>query len=248
MNRKLFFLAIVSAMLFLVSQFVPVFDWAKQGGGTALGPTLVSRTDSQGDLLPGELVVPGTKALGKSPKRSDSIPNVTLVTHEGKSIRFRDDLVSNRKVVINFMYTVCDGICPGMTENIKKVREDLAAKGVEDVTFISISIDPDQDNPEQLRNYMLGSGIENKPGLSPWIFLTGDLEDIDQVRRSLGVYDPDPEIDSDRRQHGGTLTFGNDRSDWWGATPALQRPKWIVQTLERNIGSDDRVRPSLVGR
>ena len=176
-------------------------------------------------------------------KRSARISNVELMTHEGKSILFRDDLVTEKKVVINFMYTVCNGICPGMTRNIRKVRNELAAKGVDDITFISISIEPNSDTPEQLSSYMAKNGIENKPGVSPWIFLTGNLEDIDRLRRSLGVYDPDPVVDADRRQHGGSLTYGNDRSNWWGATPALQSPELTVQTLLRHLSSDNRRLP-----
>jgi protein SCO1/2 len=178
-------------------------------------------------------------------KRSNQISNVELVTHEGKSILFRDDLVTGKKVVINFMYTICNGICPTMTRNISEVRDELAAKGVDDITFISISIEPDSDTPEQLSSYMARNGIENKPGVAPWIFLTGNLEDIDSLRRSLGVYDPDPVVDADRRQHGGTLTYGNDRSNWWGATPALQLPELTVQTLVRHLSSDSRRLPEL---
>lgn len=176
-------------------------------------------------------------------KRSDQIANVSLVTHDGRTVLFRDDLVDGKKVVVNFMYTICNGICPGMTNNIKKARAELAAQGVDDITFISISIEPEQDTPAQLTKYMRNNKIENAPGMPPWIFLTGKLEDIDKLRRSLGVYDPDPAIDADRRQHGGTLTYGNDRSDWWGATPALQSPDLTVKTLLRNLSSDKRMRP-----
>lgn len=41
---------------------------------------------------------------------SDRFPNILLQTHEGRSVRFYDDLVKDRTVIINFMYTVCDGI------------------------------------------------------------------------------------------------------------------------------------------
>ncbi len=37
-------------------------------------------------------------------------PNPTLTTHENEEVRFYDDLIVGKCVVINFMYTVCDGI------------------------------------------------------------------------------------------------------------------------------------------
>jgi protein SCO1/2 len=134
---------------------------------------------------------------------------------------------------VNFMYTVCKGICPGMTANIKRAREELAAKGITDICFVSISIEPDKDTPERLAAYMEVNGIENREGISPWVFLTGDLASIDRLRKSMGVFDRDPVVDADRTQHGGVLTFGNDKTNWWGATPALQPFGGIVSTLER---------------
>ena len=77
------------------------------------------------------------------------------------------------------------------------------------------------------------NGIENKPGMCPWIFLTGDIQDIDYLRKSMGVYDLNPEIDEDRTQHGGILTFGNDRTNWWCASPALQRTEKLKEVILR---------------
>jgi protein SCO1/2 len=166
-------------------------------------------------------------------KRSDKFARVNLTTHEGKQIRFYEDLAKDKKIAVNFMYTVCKGICPGMTANIQKVREDLAKEGVDDICFVSVSIEPDKDTPERLAAYMEVNGIENKPGMCPWIFLTGDIQDIDYLRKSMGVYDLNPEIDEDRTQHGGVITFGNDRTNWWCASPALQRTEKLKEVILR---------------
>ena len=40
----------------------------------------------------------------------DYFPNVELITHTGRRVRFYDDLIFDRTVLINFMYTTCDGI------------------------------------------------------------------------------------------------------------------------------------------
>jgi hypothetical protein len=125
------------------------------------------------------------------------------------------------------------GICPGMTTNILKVREQMAEKGFTDFTFVSISLEPEVDNPEQLRNYMKAYEIENKPGLPKWIFLTGKIEDVDAIRRALGAYDLDEEVDADITQHGGMITYGNDRTGWWNAVAALMEPKLITPAIMR---------------
>jgi protein SCO1 len=176
-------------------------------------------------------------------KRSDRIPDVELLTHAGQPVYFYTDLVKGKKVVVNFLYTVCKGICPGMTKNMREVREQLAAAGRDDYVFLSLSIEPDVDTPERLRRYMQIHGIENEPGKPQWYFLTGELEAIDQVRRSLGVYELDPVVDSDRTQHGGVFTYGNDVSDWWGAIAALSEPGVVTETILRITGDDERGHP-----
>lgn len=166
-------------------------------------------------------------------RQSDRFAKVRLVDHQGLEVDFYQEFVKDKKLAVNFMYTVCKGICPGMTANIKRAREELAAKGITDICFVSISIEPDKDTPERLAAYMEVNGIENREGISPWVFLTGDLASIDRLRKSMGVFDRDPVVDADRTQHGGVLTFGNDQTNWWGATPALQPFGGIVSTLER---------------
>lgn len=198
------------------------------------------------DLREAELVTyempPPSERVNRG-KRSDRIPDIVLYTHEGKPVRFFEEFVQDKKVVVNFMYTVCKGICPGMTRNIKKTRAEMAAKGRNDYMFVSVSLEPETDTPEQLRNYMRTNQIENSPELSPWVFLTGKIEDIDQLRYSLGVYEKDPALDADRNNHGGIITFGNDRSDWWSATSALQSPHLMVEVVLRLTGDDSRGLP-----
>src|ERR1700729_3937213 len=55
------------------------------------------------------------------------LPNVPLVTHEGKQVRFYDDLVKGKIVTMNFFYTRCDEICPGVTANLAEVQKLLGA-------------------------------------------------------------------------------------------------------------------------
>lgn len=67
-----------------------------------------------------------------------------------------------------------------------------------------------------------------KPG---WLFLTGNYDEIDRLRHELGVYDLDPEIDADKTQHSGILTFGNDHTDRWTALPVLMQPQQLAKTI-----------------
>ena len=96
--------------------------------------------------------------------------------------------------------------------------------------MISITIDPGNDTPDVLKQYWQAFGA--KPG---WLFLTGKFEDIEKLRRELGVYDLDPEIDADKAQHAGILTIGNDRSNRWLALPIMMHLRQLAATIVRNV-------------
>ncbi len=94
--------------------------------------------------------------------------------------------------------------------------------------FLSISLDPKTDTPEVLRNYRDVRGIGEG-----WIHLTGDYDDIEDLRYALGVYDPDPVVDADITQHGALLTFGNEKTGVWNAIASLSKPELIHESFER---------------
>ncbi len=59
---------------------------------------------------------------GREVVRQRYFPNVDLVTSEGKQVKFYDDLLKDKIVVINLMYANCEGICPTITANLKVVQ------------------------------------------------------------------------------------------------------------------------------
>lgn len=159
------------------------------------------------------------------PGKPIELPDVRLVTHDKRRVRFYTDLVrGNRIVLINFMYAQCSEICPGMTANLVEVQRALGKRMGREVFMYSISLLPLQDSPEVLAAYAQALGVG--PG---WTFLTGQGQDIETLRRSLGYSDPNPEIDRDISQHIGMVRIGNDALGRWMACPALARPKQIAQ-------------------
>ena len=154
------------------------------------------------------------------------IPDVPLTTQAGQSVHFYSDLVRGKVVVVQFLFTKCDGLCPGATANLVRVQDELGADFGRNVFFYSITLDPEHDTPEVLAEYAATMGA--KPG---WTFLTGRLEDIERLRTRLGIRDPDPAIDADRSQHLGVVVYGNDAKGRWAALPALISPQLITASL-----------------
>ena len=157
-------------------------------------------------------------------------PNVVLTTHQNQRVRFYDDIVKGKIILVNFMFTSCQRFCPRTTSNLARVQAALGPRLGRDVFLYSITLDPARDTPEVLKRYAQTVGA--KPG---WLFLTGTSEDIELLRRKLGVYDPDPLIDADKTQHAGIVVLGNEATGDWGAVPGLIKPAAIVQAVQRVV-------------
>lgn len=165
----------------------------------------------------------------------DYFPDVVLHSHEGKQVRFYDDLIKDKIVVINFMYARCEGVCPGNTANLRKVQKLLGDLVGRDVFFYSFTLKPEEDTPEVLATYAAAHGVG--PG---WQFLTGSPEDMEAVRQALGFTDPDPLLDQDKSTHVGVVLYGSEPHQQWAACPGLAEPGvlaeqilWMVPEHER---------------
>jgi len=166
-----------------------------------------------------------------SAPRAGYFPNFALRTHENRVVRFYDDLIKGKIVIINMMYAQCEGICPAMTSNLVHVQAALADRIGRDIFMYSLTLQPEIDTPSALRDYaqMHGAG----PG---WLFLTGRRREMEVLRRKLGFFDPDPAVDQDRSQHLGFVRFGNEALDRWAACPALSNPAQIVRSILWTVG------------
>lgn len=151
--------------------------------------------------------------------------NAVFRTHENKEVRFYDDLIKNKQVVINFMYTRCEGSCPITTANLVKVQETLKKRVGHDIFMYSISVKPEEDDPAALREY--AKMYRTKPG---WLFLTGSREDTDTVRMRL-FSEHHPAIDLNPNQHTGMVRVINDNLNRWFMAPAQASVETLVQTV-----------------
>ncbi len=123
------------------------------------------------------------------------------------------------------------------TANLVQVQNALGERLGREVFIYSITLDPQTDTPEVLKQYAEGYGA--KPG---WYFLTGQDEEIQVLRRKLGIYDRDPVIDADKTQHVGLIVYGNEATGKWGAVPALLASERIVQAVLRVMGAQPAMR------
>jgi protein SCO1/2 len=180
----------------------------------------------------GILAAPSQKFLKETPeqRRRRRFVNNVLVTHEGREVRFYDDLLKDKTVLINFMYTLCqgEGFCPTMALNLMKLQPLLGDRLGKDVFIYSITLDPEHDTPKVLDSY--ARHFRAIPG--GWLFLTGKIPDVAAVRQSLGFKWADRNLDRDKQEHIGIIKFGIENLERWGACPALTKPEAIASYID----------------
>lgn len=158
--------------------------------------------------------------------RRRHFPDVAVRTHEGRAARFFEDLVRGRIVTINFMYAGCVGSCPLTNRNLLAVQKLLAPRVGRTIFMYSITLDPIADTPDALARFAaeLGAG----PG---WLFLRAEPGDTERLRRSLGFWDRDPELDARRSRHITMLRYGNEPRQVWGAASTVGEPHSIARQI-----------------
>lgn len=165
--------------------------------------------------------------------QNQHLPNVTLITHEGKEVRFYDDLVKDKVVSLNFFYAKCDEICPLVMGNLSKVQKLLGNQLNRDIFMYSFTLKPEEDTVQVLKHHH--DMYEARPG---WTFLTADPKDMERLRVALGFTYPDPAIDKDKSQHIGNIRYGNEPLMYWSACPGMAHAEWITETLQWMIHPD----------
>lgn len=108
-------------------------------------------------------------------------PGFTLVDQDGEAVSLED--FRGRAVLLDFVYTRCQGPCPILTALHAQVQAGISPDDREDIQLVSVTIDPAHDDPAILREYAKGVGAD----LGSWSFLTGEVEAVKSVLGSYGV-------------------------------------------------------------
>lgn len=156
---------------------------------------------------------------------ADYFPNIPLVTHEGKTVRFFDDLIKDKVVAINFIYTSCPDACGLETARLLEVQKILGDRVGKDVFMYSITIDPQHDTSEVLKIY--AERFQVGPG---WLFLTGNEADITLLRTKLGLYGEESKGEN-LKDHNLSHIIGNQKTGQWMKSSPYENPYVMATQL-----------------
>lgn len=111
-----------------------------------------------------------------------SVPQITLVREDNKSVSLPDEINDGRPVILNFIYTTCTAVCPITSRTFAQLQDKLGEERNK-VHMISITIDPEEDTPARLAAYA------HKFDAGPqWRFYTGTSEASLAAQRAFDVY------------------------------------------------------------
>jgi protein SCO1/2 len=113
------------------------------------------------------------------------VPDLELVAQNGKAVSLPAEMNDGRPVVLNFIFTSCEAICPMMTQTFAEFQRRLGPES-QQVHLMSISIDPEQDTPARLRQY--AKRFEAGPG---WTFYTGTEAASIAAQKAFNIFRTD---------------------------------------------------------
>jgi protein SCO1/2 len=136
--------------------------------------------------------------------------NALLRTHENKEVRFYDDMIRGKHVLINQMYATCDGACPLVTSALVRVHETLRNRMGKDLFMLSMTVKPEDDDPDALKSF----AKMHRALLPGWTFLTGDPYDLETIRFRLFAMNHIA-LDTNIYGHTSFLLIINDATNRW---------------------------------
>lgn len=115
-------------------------------------------------------------------QKAYSLPDVVMQRRDGTKVNFTDELNDDRIVVLNFVYTSCNTICPMLSHLFAQVQTKLG-EHLKAVHLVSVSLDPEHDTPKQLEDYAKKFQVG-----SSWDHYTGELAHSIAIQKALDVF------------------------------------------------------------
>jgi protein SCO1/2 len=147
--------------------------------------------------------------------------DLELVDQDGRPVRFVSDVIGDRIVVIDFIYTTCTTVCPVLSAVFSQIQSKLAERLGKEVVLVSVSVDPVRDTPARLKGY-----AETHKAGAGWTWLTGDKRVVDEVLKGLQAYTPNFE------DHPPMVLVGDGRSGGWTRFFGFPGPDQIVARVD----------------
>lgn len=153
-------------------------------------------------------------------------PDVTLLDQNSRARSLKSDVIGDRIVVMDFVYTSCTTVCPVVSAIMGEVQQKLGGKVGREVSLVSLTVDPVRDTPARLRDYARSRGAG-----AGWSWLTGSTTAVNDTLKGLGTWTPD------FQDHPVVMMVGDGRSGKWTRFYGFADPAMLVAQVESLIAA-----------
>jgi cytochrome oxidase Cu insertion factor (SCO1/SenC/PrrC family) len=158
--------------------------------------------------------------------------DVALVNQDGESLRLYSDLIHGKVVLIHAFFASCRDTCPQMLATCQRLQEHLGDRLGRDVHLLSITVDPDNDSRQVLKD--LAQKLNARRG---WHLLSGPKQDVEFALRKLGL------AAAQREAHSNLFILGNDSTHLWKKVRGLSPAAQIAEILDGVIADKGATTP-----
>ena len=123
------------------------------------------------------------------PEDEEWLSRFELTERSGKTVKSEELL--GQPYVVSFFFSTCPSICVQQNQKLKELQDEFEGEGVK---FVAISVDPETDTPERLREYAARFGADPEQ----WLFMTGDLTYIRRIGAEIYRQPVDQKFHSER--------------------------------------------------
>ena len=161
-------------------------------------------------------------------KAREYFTDTKLKTQADRTVRFYSDALKGKVVLMNFVFTQCGDACPLITAKLVQAKNELGEAFGQEVRFVSISIDPHNDRPQDLAKF-----AKKFDAVHPeWLFLTGEPANIEAVTKKLGAWNDDIE------SHSTAIIIGSPRQGKWKKVRPDAPAKAIAMELRQLVAGE----------
>ncbi|MBX2887709.1 MAG: SCO family protein [Ferruginibacter sp.] len=123
-----------------------------------------------------------------APKQQEALPSNSVFNltsqwqnQDGDTLQLQD--LNGKTLVVVMIYTSCKSACPILVAKMKKIESKISRKDIDKVSLVLVSIDPETDTPEHLKEFAKTNGMDEKQ----WVFLRSNEEATHELANVLAM-------------------------------------------------------------
>lgn len=156
-------------------------------------------------------------AVPAMPEAAIRLSDTVLTDQDGRQLRLASDVVGDKVVIVNFVYTSCTAVCPVVSHLFSQVQEKLGGLLDERVRLVTVTVDPARDTPSRLKAYSAQHGAREG-----WLWLTGSTANVTEALKGFGAYTASFE------NHPQVILVGDARSGKWTRYYGFEHPERLI--------------------